>query len=220
MLQVQKMHIVHSYETSHNTDRGMEFLSQGFLLHQIISLIVYTVHVGYQNKHQNFDSSLRHCHLHVHLPSAHQGSVTGQYIFQWFWSQGDGAMFEYSGIKQQLVDEFIDSLNLSPMRKCWLENNIYVSGKGNHRGHYYHDNCCNHAIYWEVDNGDLHWSSNFHQWLESFSEEFESFVIDKYKDMCRDLHRDLEREYDYLTSEDAIIETMNEYEFFENGDML
>ena len=140
--------------------------------------------------------------------------------FSGFWSQGDGAMFEYSGIKQELVDEFIDSLNLSPMRKGWLKNNIHASCKGNHVGHYYHENCCNHSIYWEVDNGDLHWTTTFYQWLESFIEDFESFVIDKYKDMCRDLYRDLEREYEYLTSEDGIIETMNEYEFFENGDMI
>ena len=142
--------------------------------------------------------------------------------FSGFWSQGDGAMFEYSGIKQTLIDEFIDSLNLSPMRKGWLENNIYVSGKGKHRGHYYHENCCNHAIYWEVDNGDLHWSDNLYQWLESFEDEFEIFVIDKYKDLCCDLYRDLEQHYEYLTSEEMIVETIkfNEYEFFENGDTL
>ena len=142
--------------------------------------------------------------------------------FRGFWSQGDGAMFEYNGIKQELFDEFIDSLDLSPMRKGWLENNICTSGKGNHRGHYYHENCCNHAIYWEVDNGDLHWSDNLYQWLESFEDEFESFVIDKYKDICQYLYRDLEQHYEYLTSEEMIVETIeyNEYEFFENGDML
>lgn len=140
--------------------------------------------------------------------------------FTGFYSQGDGAMFEYSGIKQELVDEFIDSLNLSPMRKGWLKNNIYVSGKGKHRGHYYHEGCCYHAIYWEVDNGDIDWSGAFYEWLESFAGEFESFVIDKYKDICLGLYRDLEQHNEYLTSEEMIVETINEYEFFENGDML
>lgn len=140
--------------------------------------------------------------------------------FSGFWSQGDGAMFEYSGIKQELVDEFIDSLDLSPMRKGWLKNNICVSGKGNQRRLYYHANSCNHTIWWEVDNGYLDWTTTFYQWLESFSEDFEEFVIDKYKDICNNLYRDLEQHYEYLTSEEAIIESMNEYEFFENGDML
>ena len=140
--------------------------------------------------------------------------------FSGFWSQGDGAMFEYSSIKQELIDEFIDSLELSPMRRRWLENNICVSGKGKHSGHYYHENCCSHSIYWEVDNGDLDWTSNFYQWLESFAEDFEDFVVDKYKDICCNLYRDLEREYEHLTSEDVIVESLSDYEFYENGDML
>ena len=120
--------------------------------------------------------------------------------FSGFWSQGDGAMFEYSLIKQELIDEFIDSLELSPMRKQWLENNICISGKGKHSGHYYHENCCSHSIYWEVDNGDLDWTSNFYQWLKSFAEDFEDFVVDRYRDLARDLYRSLEKEHDYLTS--------------------
>jgi hypothetical protein len=140
-------------------------------------------------------------------------------FFSGFWSQGDGAMFEYSSIKQELVDEFIDSLELSPMRRQWLENNICVSGKGKHRGHYYHENCCSHSIYWEVDNGDLDWTSNFYQWLESFAEDFEDFVVDRYRDLARDLYRTLEEEHDYLTSEDIIIESLVNYEFYEDGEI-
>lgn len=139
--------------------------------------------------------------------------------FSGFCSQGDGAMFEYSSIKQELVDEFIDSLELSPMRRQWLENNICVSGKGKHRGHYYHENCCSHSIYWEVDNGDLDWTSNFYQWLESFAEDFEDFVVDRYRDLARDLYRRLEEEHDYLTSEDCIRESLVDYEFYEDGEI-
>jgi len=107
------------------------------------------------------------------------------------------------------------------MRKQWIINNVYVSSKGHHRGHYYHEKCCSHSIYWEVVNGDLHWSTNFYKWLESFAYDFEGFIVDKYEDLCRDLYRSLEKEYDYLTSEGAILESLeaNEYEFDINGNI-
>jgi hypothetical protein len=139
--------------------------------------------------------------------------------FSGFWSQGDGAMFEYSGISDNLKDEFIDSLGLSPMRAEWLRNNVYVSGKGIQSGHYYHEKSCSHSIYWEVDNGDLHWSSLFYEWLESFTEDFESFVISRYEDLAGDLYSKLSHSYDYLTSEVAIIESIEaiDLEFYEDG---
>jgi len=141
--------------------------------------------------------------------------------FNGFWSQGDGAMFEYDRIDDKLLNEFVDTLDLSPMRKQWIINNVYVSSKGHHRGHYHHEKCCSHSIYWEVGNGNLHWSTYFYQWLESFADDFEEFVIDKYEDLCNDLYRALEKEYDYLTSEESILESLesNEYEFDINGNI-
>ena len=141
--------------------------------------------------------------------------------FSGFWSQGDGAMFEYSGISDSLKDEFIDSLDLSPMRKQWLLGNIYVSGKGKQSGHYCHEKSCSHSIYWEVDNGDLHYNAQplFYEWLERFAEDFEDFVISKYEDQANELYSNLSHSYDYLTSEDAIEETIiaNDLEFYEDG---
>lgn len=139
--------------------------------------------------------------------------------FSGFWSQGDGAMFEYSYIPDSLKKDFIDSLNLSPMRKNWLLNNIYVSGSGKHRGHYYHEKTCSHNIYWEINNGDLNWDTNFYKWMESFAEDFEQYVVDKYEDLCCDLYRQLNKEYNYLTSDEVVAETIlcNGYEFTENG---
>ena len=139
--------------------------------------------------------------------------------FSGFWSQGDGAMFEYDRIDDKLLNEFVETLDIFPIRKQWIINNVYVSGKGHHRGRYNHEKCCSHSIGWEIDNGDLHWSTNFYQWLESFADEFEEFIVDKYEDLCRDLYRALEKEYDYLTSEESILESLelNGYEFDING---
>ena len=107
------------------------------------------------------------------------------------------------------------------MRKNWLLNNIYVSGKGKHSGHYYHEKSCGHSIYWEVNNGDLHWDTKFYRWLESFADDFEQYVIDKYEDLCCDLYQRLSSEHDWLTSDENVTETIlcNDYEFNENGEM-
>jgi hypothetical protein len=135
-------------------------------------------------------------------------------------------MFEYDGISNDLLNKFLDTMligtePLSPMRKQWILNNVSVSSKGRHSGYYNHERCCRHSIYWEVDNGDLHWSTNFYQWLESFGDDFEEFIIDKYKDICRDLYRTLEKEYDYFTEDEQIVETLrhNDYDFTEKGDI-
>jgi hypothetical protein len=141
--------------------------------------------------------------------------------FSGFWNQGDGAMFEYGDISNRLRDIFIDGLDLSPMRKGWLKNNVSVSGKGVQRGHYYHEKSCSHSIYWEVDNGDLNWDRPLYQWIESFANDFENFVEELYVNLCSDLYSTLEKEYTYLTSDEAILDTLecNEYEFTADGNI-
>jgi len=141
--------------------------------------------------------------------------------FSGFWSQGDGAMFEYSDISNRLRDIFIDGLDLSPMRKGWLKNNVSVSGKGVQSGHYYHEKSCSHSIYWEVDNGDLNWDRPLYQWIESFANDFENFVEELYVNLCYDLYSTLEKEYTDLISDEAILDTLecNEYEFTVDGNI-
>ena len=53
----------------------------------------------------------------------------------------------------------------------------------------------------------------------SFDTLFEDFLIDKYKDMCKKLYRDLEKTHDYLQSDQSVSETLeaNDYEFNIDG---
>lgn len=141
--------------------------------------------------------------------------------FSGFWSQGDGAMFEYTNISNRLRDIFIEGLDLSPMRKGWLRNNVYVSGKGIQRGIYCHEKSCNHSIYWEVDNGDLYWDRTLYKWIQSFESDFEDFVEELYVNLCTDLYSALEKEYDYITSHESILNSLeeNDYEFTEDGNI-
>lgn len=148
-----------------------------------------------------------------------EGFNVSKIYFSGFWSQGDGAMFEYDGIEDSIVLDFIETLNLSPMRKQWVINNIHGSAYGKHRGRYYHNGCCSHSIYWQVDNGNLHWSSTFYKWLSSHADEFEWFVRNRYNDLCYSLYNDLEIEYDGLTSDEAVRESLiaNEYDYTIDG---
>jgi hypothetical protein len=144
------------------------------------------------------------------------GFIEPRIYFSGFWSQGDGAMFEYSGFDDALRLEFIETLGLSPMRKRWLLDCSYISGSGKQRGHYYHSGCCSHNIYFESDRS---LPSNFEDWVRSFDGAFEDFIIDKYNDICHEIYRSLENEYDHLTSDEVIAEHLriNEYEFTEEG---
>jgi hypothetical protein len=139
--------------------------------------------------------------------------------FSGFWSQGDGAMFEFSDPGTgQLLKEFIDQLDLSQMRKNWLLSQTFAKISGKHSGRYYHSKSVSFSITFE---SNFAWNSaeNFHYWIESFYSDFEDFVTSKYEDLCDKLYLQLEREYNYLISPEAIIETFeaNEYQFTEDG---
>ncbi len=138
--------------------------------------------------------------------------------FSGFYSQGDGAMFEYNFEGNKLVFDFIDSLKLSPLREKWLKNWVDYSGSGKHSGHYYHEFCCSHSIdFCAGFNYSI--AINVNNWIDSFYEEFENFVIELYRSLCKELYSSLKEEYDYQTSREAIIETIqaNDYEFTEDG---
>lgn len=139
--------------------------------------------------------------------------------FTGFWSQGDGAMFEYSGINENLLNEAIESLNLPKWKKQILSTQICINGKGVQRGHYYHENSCDHTIYIEDNNNGYY--QNIYDLIDLYSSDIEDFIITKYKDICQDLYKNLENENDYLQSDEVIKETLicNDYDFTEEGDI-
>lgn len=153
-----------------------------------------------------------------HEKAKAKGFDVDKIYFSGFWSQGDGAMFEYSKDTDKLFNEFVEKLKIFPMRKQWLltQGVPYMSGK--HRGHYYHSKCCEHSIGIE---SNFHWSCAelFSNWIESFSDDFNEFVTDIYEDLCDELYGSLEAEYEWLISDEVIAEHLiaNEYQFTEDG---
>jgi hypothetical protein len=146
------------------------------------------------------------------------GFSVGNIYFSGFWSQGDGAMFEYTTLGDTLLNKFVDQLDLSPMRKSWLKTQTFAQSRGTHSGHYYHENCCSHVIDFESNFG---WASaiNVANWIEGFVDQYEEFVIAEYKTLCRELYSDLESDHELLTSDEQVADTiiMNEWEFDEDG---
>ena len=136
--------------------------------------------------------------------------------FSGFWSQGDGAMFEYSGISQELINEAIDSLTLPNWKKNAMKMESSFSANGKHSGHYHHENSCQHNLSFEGDNSD---HENICDLFDLYHDDLEEFIIEEYKDIARELYRTLEKDYEHRTSDEAVQETIeaNEYEFNEDG---
>lgn len=139
-----------------------------------------------------------------------------QVYFSLSYSQGDGAMFEYSGAKDKLKEMFAATLTKRE-KVIFAECTTYASGR--HRGHYYHSGCCRHSIgqgfelYYDFPNCAKIADAIEKNWIE--------FVKDKYNDLCQELYNNLGKEFDYLTSEEAILETIecNELTFDKYGNL-
>lgn len=138
--------------------------------------------------------------------------------FSGFWSQGDGAMFEYSSINAAFIDEIINGLNL-PLWKKKILAAAYITGTGKHSGNYYHSGNCSHNIDYDYYQFNQH--TNLHDFVNDQFNDIEELIRDKYKNLCSELYNNLEREHEHLTSPDAIKETLicNEYEFTEDGEI-
>lgn len=135
--------------------------------------------------------------------------------FSGFSYQGDGACFEgeyfyNKGCLKELkeyapTDEKLHQIakDLQLIQKDAFYH-LYAYVK--HRGHYNHEMCT------EIDvRNDVNELTN----------EQDEQIKDALRDFMRWIYRQLEKQYEYLTSEEAIKETIeaNEYEFTDNGEL-
>jgi len=136
--------------------------------------------------------------------------------FRGFWSQGDGACWEgfYSYRKnapaeiRSYAPQDTTLHGIADALQAIQRRNFYqLRAKVSHRGHYYHEYCM--AISVERDSPTY----------QDMSPDAEDIVIEALRDLARWLYRQLEREYDYLSSDEAVDETItaNEYTFTETG---
>ncbi len=136
--------------------------------------------------------------------------------FSGFWSQGDGACFEgrYSYAKaapreirdhaprDQELHRIADALQAVQRRNFYQLRADIV-----HRDRYYHEYCM--AI--SVERDSPVW--------QDMTPDAEVAIIEALRDLARWLYRQLEREYEYQTSDEMVDEAIaaNEYTFTETG---
>jgi hypothetical protein len=153
------------------------------------------------------------------VPVRLYGGGTRQKICVWFsgfWNQGDGACFEGSyrhakGAPRKIRDHapkegelhrVADALQAVQRRNFYQLHAAVI-----HRDRYYHEYCM--AISVERDSPAY----------QDMTVEAEEAVIEALRDLARWLYRQLEREYEHLTSDEAVDEAIiaNEYTFTEAG---
>lgn len=134
--------------------------------------------------------------------------------FSGFWSQGDGAMFEYDCISTELFHKAVDSLDVAGWKKQFIKNNCTITATGKHSGHYYHEKCCTHRV--ELENfGNAY--PNIEAFIYESEEKIADFIIKEYETLARDLYKQLDTEYDGQTSDKSVKATLieNDWEYLE-----
>lgn len=136
--------------------------------------------------------------------------------FRGFWSQGDGACFEgYYTYRKHSPSEIRSYAPLDTtlhgiadaLQAVQRRNFFQLRAEVSHHGRYSHEYCM--AI--SVERDSPTW--------QDMTADAEEIVIEALRDLARWLYCQLEREYDYLTSDEVIDETItaNEYTFTEAG---
>ncbi|ADO44175.1 hypothetical protein [Ketogulonicigenium vulgare] len=136
--------------------------------------------------------------------------------FRGFSSQGDGACFEswYSYRKHapRLIREYApqntELHRIADALQAIQRRNFYqLRADASHRGHYYHEYCMSIS----VERDSPTW--------QDMTEDAEETIVEALRDLARWLYRQLYREYDYLSSDEVVDETIaaNEYTFTEAG---
>lgn len=154
----------------------------------------------------------------------HEVGIHVRYMyFSGFCSQGDGACFEggFDNLRTYLDHHHKDQY---PMIRKLLEHDGYVYIDCTRSGHYYHENCTHfstdHCTFYRL----VECPTEFHEqivdtWdkqLEYEIEDFERDVTEQWRSYMQDLYRRLKEEYDYLTSDEAVWETIEANELDED----
>ena len=136
--------------------------------------------------------------------------------FSGFWSQGDGASFEgylshSKGAPARIRDYAPTDATLhgiaDRLQAIQRRNFYQLAAEASHRGRYYHE----YSMSVDVTRDS--------PTCQSPTEDAEETVTEALRDLARWLYRQLQAEYDYLTSDGSIEEgiIVNEYTFTEGG---
>ncbi len=136
--------------------------------------------------------------------------------FSGFWSQGDGASFTTNTIYIEEWLRYHNNPKYSRILKL-LENNtsseLWYSAKVVRESRYYHERSTTLYINWEPYK--VYDMPNIYTLLEQIEKEMEEDIIQ----LNCEIYKSLQEEYEYLTSDKVVAETLiaNEYEFDEDA---
>lgn len=136
--------------------------------------------------------------------------------FTGFASQGDGACFEgnYSyakGAVKAIKAEFPTDETLhriaTDLQTVQAKEFYLLEAKVTHNDHYYHYNSVDIEVYRSDDQ------------YRDLVDGSEDGITEALRNFCKWIYKSLEAEYDYLTTDEAVRESIlaNEYEFTEDG---
>lgn len=136
--------------------------------------------------------------------------------FSGFWSQGDGACWEGSasfrkGAPAEIRAYAPKDANLhriaDTLQAIQRRNFYQLQAEVSHRGRYYHAFCMEITVHRDSPVG------------QDMTADAEETIMRALRDLGRWLYRQLEREYDYLSSDEAVDEAIlaNGYTFTEAG---
>lgn len=153
-----------------------------------------------------------------------KGIAVDRMYFSGFWSQGDGACFE-GGIDDMevfLTHNF--KYTDYPIIRQLVKHQGTVRMTCVHRGHYYHENCTSFSM--DSDTFDQLWEqpTEMHEHVVRALDTalgfelmaFEEDTIEIFKNYMRELYQRLEKEYEGLTSDDAVAEAILANDLFDD----
>lgn len=141
------------------------------------------------------------------------GFINPEISYTGFYSQGDGASF-IADVDIKLAaqkSELFTDREINLLYTLWNYGLIEAAiRRASH--HYYHENTTTLEYY----DGQL--QANWTHIQKVVDRLWDYLEKTKYN-LSKEIYRDLENEYDYLTSEAVILETLqaNDYEFYEDG---
>lgn len=128
-----------------------------------------------------------------------------------FWSQGDGAVFLYDGIKQSFFYEFIEKeCNfLTKKRKQLIIKNVIAHAKNTHNFRYYHEKSSTHYIDLETNETLNQYNhTNIISLLEHIESLFETYLIETFESICLEFYRSLESNFNYWQEDEQVKQSL------------
>lgn len=145
------------------------------------------------------------------------GFLDSEIFFSGFWSQGDGACFDCSDFDIDKILVELEKRNKLTGKKCKLLNKIkdYIKIEIDTTNTYYNHEKTRKLFAYSENLKDCY--SFINNLICDFEKAAESLRLE----LSENIYKSLDNDYEYLTSDDAVKETLllNEYEFDSNGNI-